>query len=296
MIISEDIKNGKEYFNEENVKELDITSTSTGYLGGLKYSKLLKEKKGSWKVLFSEVKKYDPKNPIIKAMLKTISMGFYIPLYFFHLIKGNHKKYTYKIVSYWGKSLIKIAKINLEIIGSFEIEKDRPYLFIANHTSPYDIPIIYSTLPILAGFVANKEISKMPVMNFWMRKANSIFVDIYDQKSKIATLKEIVKTLNQNKNLIIFPEGKMSPDGNLQPFQRGGLKAAEIANAIIIPIALIGVRNVILPGGFTLNENQKVRVCFGKPIDVSKMQKDEKLKLDQITFEQLNCLINNNLF
>lgn len=269
----------------------DSVSTTTGFVGGLKYSKLLNNSKNRWKTVISEVKKYDPSNPILSAIIKTISMGLYIPLYFYNKIKGKEEEYTYKIVNKWGKSLIKIAKINLEIIGNIDLKEDRPYVFIANHTSPYDIPVIYGTLPILAGFVANKELSKMPVMNFWMKKAHSIFVDIYEQKSRMTTIKKILENLKQKHHLVIFPEGKMSPDGSLQHFNRGGLKSAEIGNSIIVPIALIGIRDIIPPGGFTLNTHKNIRVVFGDSIDISKLSTEEKKEIDQIAYDKIKSLL-----
>ncbi|MEJ5273379.1 MAG: lysophospholipid acyltransferase family protein [Spirochaetota bacterium] len=291
MDINKDIEENNNLAEESNLTNKDFESTTTGFVGGLKYTKLLDGSKNRWKILINEVKKYDPSNPIINAILKTISMGFYIPSYFIHKIKGTDERYTYKVVNSWGNSLIKIAKINLETIGEFDYEKDRSYVFISNHTSPYDIPVIYGVLPILAGFVANIELSRMPVMNFWMRKAHSIFVNIYDQKSKVSTLKKILENLNKKQHLIIFPEGRMSKDGNLQQFNKGGLKAAEIAKSIIQPIALIGVRDVIPPGGFTLNTNKNVRVCFGEQIDILKLSLHEKKEIDQMAFEAINSLL-----
>lgn len=285
--------------DKNNTNEMDnynTISTTTGFIGGLKYTKLLSGKKNRWKALINEVKKYDPSNPILNAIFKTISLGFLIPKFYFEKFKGRSEQYTYKVVRNWGSSLIKIARINLEIIGNFEFNQDRSYLFISNHTSPYDIPIIYGTLPILAGFIANKEISKMPVMNFWMRKAHSIFVDIYDQKSKVSTLKKILENLNKKQHLIIFPEGKMSKDGNLQQFNRGGLKFAEIAKAIIVPIALIGVRDIIAPGGFTLNVNKNVRFCYGDCIDTSKLSNSEKKDVDKIAYDIIDSMIKKYSF
>lgn len=284
----------KEDINKDLNKDIDTISTSSGYVGGLKYSKLLQNSKNRWKTLISEVKKYDPSNPVVNSILKTISMGLYIPIYYYHKLRKNELKYTYKIVSSWGKSLVKIAKIKLEVIGDVEIQEDRSYVFIANHTSPYDIPVIYATLPVLAGFVANQELSKMPVMNFWMRKAYSIFVNIYDLSSKISTIKKIYNNLINKRHVIIFPEGKMSPDGNLQKFNKGGLKAAELAESIIVPIALIGVRDVVPPGGFLLNTDKHVKVCFGSPIDVKKLTNEEKKEIDQYSYLKLKELIDSN--
>jgi 1-acyl-sn-glycerol-3-phosphate acyltransferase len=281
---------------EENITNKDFSSTTTGFIGGLKYTKVLDGSKNRWKTLLNEVKKYDPSNPIISAIIQTIMMGLYIPSYYYHKIKGKDEQYTYKIVNYWGKALIKIAKINLEIIGEVNFEKDRSYVFISNHTSPYDIPVIYGTLPILAGFVANVELSRMPVMNFWMRKAHSVFVDIYNQKSKVSTLKKILENLKNKQHIIIFPEGRMSKDGNLQEFNRGGLIAAQLSKSIIIPIGLIGLRDVIPPGGFTLKVNQKVRVCFGQPIDTLKLSTQENKNIDKIAFDNINSLLKRYSF
>ncbi|MCR4421355.1 MAG: 1-acyl-sn-glycerol-3-phosphate acyltransferase [Spirochaetales bacterium] len=297
MELNDKLNEDKDFITEEeNITNEDFSSTTTGFIGGLKYSKLLNGSKNRWKTLISEVKKYDPSNPIISAIFNTIILGLYIPRYYYHKIKGKEEQYTYKIVNNWGKTLIKIAKMNLEQIGKVNIEKDRSYVFISNHTSPYDIPVIYGTLPVLAGFVANIELSKMPVMNFWMKKAHSIFVDIYNQKSKVSTLKRILENLKNKQHVIIFPEGKMSKDGNLQEFNRGGLKAAQIGQSVIIPIALIGVRDVIPPGGFTLKVDQKVRICFGEPIDVLNLSSQENKDIDKIAFDTINSLIKKYSF
>ena len=281
--------------NKIDSKEDDeyLVSNSVGYLGGLKYSELLKGKKNRWKVLLDEVKKLDPRNPVVKAIIRTLLCGFEIPSRLIYMIKPGWEKKVFRVINSWGKELIKIAKINLEIIGNFDIPKDKPLVFVSNHTSPYDIPVIYGTLPVLAGFVANKELATMPVMNYWMKQAHSIFVDVKDTKSKISTLKKIVQNLNNMQHVIIFPEGKMSPDGNLQDFQRGGLQAAVIANACIVPIALNGVREVLPPGDFAINPDKKVIINIGSTIFIDKLDNSGRKRIDQIMHDSLSVLLEN---
>ena len=95
MELNNELNEDKDLISEEeNITNKDFSSTTTGFIGGLKYTKVLDGSKNRWKTLLNEVKKYDPSNPIISAIIQTIMMGLYIPSYYYHKIKGKDEQYT----------------------------------------------------------------------------------------------------------------------------------------------------------------------------------------------------------
>ena len=76
------------------------------------------------------------------------------------------------------------------VIGYDRIPKDEPVLFVGNHKSYFDIVISYSLMPGLTGFVAKKELKKVPVISWWMRNLYCLFLDRNDTREGLKTILE----------------------------------------------------------------------------------------------------------
>ena len=194
--------------------------------------------------------------------------------------KGQEEadKYAQKTAYLWAKYTIKTIGIDLEVKGLENIP-DEACVFIGNHTSILDIPIMFYTIDRLVGFVAKKEMLKAPVIGMWLEKAHCIPLDRENPREAIKTINYGVELLKKGYSLAIFPEGTRSKDGNIGEFKKGSLKLATKAKAPIVPIAI--------DRAYTSFEKDKkfkpskIKVTFGNVISTAELTKEEEKTLNE---------------
>lgn len=194
--------------------------------------------------------------------------------------KGQEEadKYAQKTAYLWAKYTIKTIGIDLEVKGLENIP-DEACVFIGNHTSILDIPIMFYTIDRLVGFVAKKEMLKAPVIGMWLEKAHCIPLDRENPREAIKTINYGVELLKKGYSLAIFPEGTRSKDGNIGEFKKGSLKLATKAKAPIVPIAI--------DRAYTSFEKDKkfkpskIKVTFGNAISTAELTKEEEKTLNE---------------
>ena len=194
--------------------------------------------------------------------------------------KGQEEadKYAQKTAYLWAKYTIKTIGIDLEVKGLENIP-DEACVFIGNHTSILDIPIMFYTIDRLVGFVAKKEMLKAPVIGTWLEKAHCIPLDRENPREAIKTINYGVELLKKGYSLAIFPEGTRSKDGNIGEFKKGSLKLATKAKAPIVTIAI--------DRAYTSFEKDKkfkpskIKVTFGNVISTAELTKEEEKTLNE---------------
>jgi len=155
-----------------------------------------------------------------------------------------------------------------------------PILFMSNHQSHYDIPTIYSTLPIFTMFLAKKELRKIPFLGWAMWITGFVFIDRKNRQEAFKSIEEAAEQfVKEKRSIVIFPEGTRSKDGLLQQFKKGGFHLAIQAKAKIIPIGIWGTI-FVLPKGSWFVKPGKVVITIGEPINAS-----------NYTYETMNSLI-----
>lgn len=252
------------------------------YKGGTRYSKILSTGRFPLLGLVRELRREDTSHIFMRVVLRTLRLGLSIPLYPVHRALGRSKKFVYTVVQAWGADVCRLGRMKIQVRGNFAPVTGRSYLFASNHLSPLDIPILYNVLPVVSGFVANRELAKIRVVGFWTLRAGGIFVRKDDPASTTRTFKQMVRSLRRGDNLVLFPEGIMSRDGELRPFLRGGLIAGAAAGAVIVPMLLLGSREALLPGDFIIHPDQPVLVAFGEPIDTRALAPAERKTVPEL--------------
>ena len=136
--------------------------------------------------------------------------------------------------------ILKITGAKITVIGEENVPKDTPVLYIGNHRSYFDILLTYSRCPIRTGYIAKKEMEKIPLLSTWMRYLHCLFLDRKDIKQGLKTILTAVDKVKSGISICIFPEGTRSRMGNqLLPFKGGTFKSAVRAKCPIVPCALI---------------------------------------------------------
>ena len=155
------------------------------------------------------------------------------------------------------------------------LEREKGIIFVCNHQSNLDIPVIVSALHIDVGFVAKKEMKSWPFFNIWMKRSKCVFLNRENPREGIKDIKEAVKVVKDGYPIVIFPEGERTLDGEILRFKKGSFKLATETNGIIVPLTLKGTFDIQKRGEWKMKRNQLVTIIVGEPIYVASLANDE---------------------
>lgn len=152
----------------------------------------------------------------------------------------------------------------------------QPVIFMSNHESQLDPPVLIGVLPVPAVYIAKKELKIVPFIGWAAWVAGVIFIDRRDRERAIQSIHEAALEIRGGKNVVIFPEGTRSRTGEMLPFKKGGFALALDAGVPIVPLATVGGFQV-LPSGRLLIRPGRYDVVVGEPVDPATFQDREAL-------------------
>ncbi|MFQ3580078.1 MAG: lysophospholipid acyltransferase family protein, partial [Bacteroidales bacterium] len=121
----------------------------------------------------------------------------------------------------WGPFCIFLAGGKVVHHGRENIQKDKNYIFVANHSSYADIPVLFTALNRDIHFIAKQELSKVPFLGWIMAKMQMVFIDRTNKQKSYSGVKTIMKQLSTGFDIAAFPEGTRSKDGTMTRFKKG---------------------------------------------------------------------------
>lgn len=183
------------------------------------------------------------------------------------------------------------AGVDVTYIGEQNIPRDKAVLFVANHSSYFDILLTYVRAFRTTGYIAKAEMQKAPLLNNWMRYIGCVFLDRKDIKKGMKAIIESVNKIKAGDSLYIFPEGTRSKQrGVIGEFHEGSLKIADKAKCPIVPVAILNTFE-IWEAHLPKIHKAKVIIEYGKPIYPGDLDANDKKKLGAYTrniIEQMN--------
>jgi 1-acyl-sn-glycerol-3-phosphate acyltransferase len=168
----------------------------------------------------------------------------------------------------WMRLLLMIGGVRIEVRGMQHLQPDKRYVFIANHQSNLDIPVLLVALRHPLSFIAKKELFRIPFFGWGMYALGHIWIDRDNARKAHASIKKAVARLQkENFSLVLFPEGTRSADGTLGQFKQGSFSLAQQAGAEVVPVA---IRNTsrLLPKYSLLIAGGTVTIIIGEPIGI----------------------------
>jgi 1-acyl-sn-glycerol-3-phosphate acyltransferase len=148
----------------------------------------------------------------------------------------------------WARCLGWLTPISVTVEGAENADRDRSYVVICNHQSMYDIIVIYGWLALDLKWVMKQELRKIPAIGIGCEKAGHIFIDRRNPQRARQALNEARARLGQGIGILFFVEGTRSNDGRLLTFKKGAFRTAIEQQIPLLPVTLIGTRD-ILPNG-----------------------------------------------
>ena len=178
-------------------------------------------------------------------------------------------KLTHYLSKVFGSVILFIAGVKVAVTGSERLNKNDNYIFISNHASYFDIPILMLAIPNNVRFIYKNSLTKIPLLGWGMYLGGYIPIDRDNVRKAMKDLKKAAKRIVNGISVVIFPEGTRSEDGTLGEFKRGMFVLADEAKVALVPTTIIGSNNILPRSKFEIKSG-RVKVVFNNPIEYKK--------------------------
>ena len=170
-------------------------------------------------------------------------------------------------LSLWAARMgFRLAGVSTCVEGFEQLDPAGTYIFMANHTSNLDPPVITPLLGRRVFILTKQELFRIPIFGTAMRRARFVAVNRTDRRAAIESIREAVSTLHSGLGLLVFPEGTRSLDGKLLPFKKGPFHIAMEAGVPVVPITIVGSHDAWPKGKLRLRA-MEVLIRFHAPLD-----------------------------
>ncbi|MCI8284808.1 MAG: 1-acyl-sn-glycerol-3-phosphate acyltransferase [Firmicutes bacterium] len=164
-------------------------------------------------------------------------------------LKNNEDTRAFKAlverrVRHWALKMLKNAGVTVELHGEENLT-GRPAIYIANHQSDWDIPVLLGHLDRPYGLVSKDTLAKIPLIRTWMQYIDCVFIDRKDARQSLRMLNDAGKRISEGSSFIIFPEGTRSRGDDIGEFKLGAFKTAFKYGSPIIPISIDGTYKIM---------------------------------------------------
>lgn len=185
----------------------------------------------------------------------------------------------------WCHLLLKVLGIKIRVLVKSFPEKGKNYVFMSNHQSQLDIPVLESLLKDYnIRFLAKKSLFDIPFFGWGIKALGYVPVEREDPKEGLKSLLACVERLKEGVSLVVFPEGTRSRDGELLSFKAAGFLIPIKAGVPVCPVAIWGTCSILPKGSLWFNlRKREVLVSIGPVMEVKHLTlKDKNILLSQV--------------
>jgi 1-acyl-sn-glycerol-3-phosphate acyltransferase len=201
-----------------------------------------------------------------------------------------------KIARLWSQMILWTVGATVEVEGLDRIDISKPQVYVVNHLSAFDIPVLYTHLPFQFRILAKKELFRYPFMGWHLRRSGQIPVVLENPKASVRSLNLAVASIRKGNSLVIFPEGGRSPNGQLQSFMGGAFYAAVKAQVDVVPIVLVGTYEMLKMNSYHIKPGP-IQMLVGSPIstagmstrDIAKITEQARIMMGDLYYSR--CLV-----
>ncbi|MFD2037062.1 lysophospholipid acyltransferase family protein [Belliella marina] len=208
-----------------------------------------------------------------------------------YAISAKAGKFAFFFIRIWVKGWSSLVGIRYHVHGKEHIDPKQPYIYIFNHRSFIDAPVIPMAIHQELRAIGKKELSKIPVFGFITSRL-AVWVDRKDVNSRKVSVQKLLEILNTGISIVVAPEGtRNDSDQTLLPFQKGAFRIAVETGIPILPMAVIGADKIMRKGSILLRPG-KIDIYFSAPIDPMPFRESNDIvSLSEKCFNRLEAMI-----
>jgi 1-acyl-sn-glycerol-3-phosphate acyltransferase len=192
---------------------------------------------------------------------------------------------------HWAQFTLACADTKVEVTGKENIPAG-PVIYMANHSSFFDVFAILGHLDVQFRWIVKKELFHIPLLGLAMKRSGYISIDRGNHEKAMESIDFAAEKIRSGTSIVIFPEGTRSEDDSLRyPFKKGGFHLAIRSNVPIVPITILGTRRILPKGGMIINPGT-IKLVISKPIYPLHCQRVDSLMEEVyrvITLPMGNC-------
>jgi 1-acyl-sn-glycerol-3-phosphate acyltransferase len=151
------------------------------------------------------------------------------------LVFDRSFKLYFGISPIFSGGILKISRVNVEKSGLDNFDHTKPYIFVSNHSSQYDIPVLQYTIPGRMGMIFKKELSKIPFFGWQLKWGPYVMIDRKDFESALRSIEEAKEKISRLRMSVVVAEGTRSKTGEVQRFKKCFLLASQGYPIILFP-------------------------------------------------------------
>lgn len=226
-------------------------------------------------------------------ILLALALFFIISLPVYLILLLFRKRYRYttsviaqKIVKYAFKMVLFLSGTKTIVLGRENVPTNAAVLYVSNHRSVMDIPLAYSTLPTVTGFISKIEVQKIPFLSWWMKLVNCLFLDRDDMRAGLKTILDGIENIKEGYSMFVAPEGTRNHEEELLPFKEGSFKMAHRTNCPVIPVAISGSDD-LFENSFPWVKKAITVIEYGQPIYLDSLSPEERKVIGVLSREMI---------
>jgi 1-acyl-sn-glycerol-3-phosphate acyltransferase len=193
----------------------------------------------------------------------------------------------------WCRMIARTVGARVRVHGAEQIVPGVSYVFLSTHQSYMDIPAMLGYLPAQLRIAAKKSLFRIPFMGWHLTRAGHIPIDRSSTQNAVASMKRAASYLQNDICAFVFPEGTRSRDGFLHKFKKGGFKLAIQAQVPIIPVTIIGSRQILPPDSIIFRPGP-IDMYVDAPIPTKDLSDDDLDELMQQVYETMASRFREN--
>jgi 1-acyl-sn-glycerol-3-phosphate acyltransferase len=200
---------------------------------------------------------------------------FIIGSYLIVLLKVRPKtRQVPRVMRIWARLFLLVTWTRVTVEGAERIDPAGSYVFVGNHSSNLDIPVIMGKLPVSIRFLAKKEMFKVPVLGGAMRAIRMVETDRrLGPTAHRAINEQVTAVVTEGLSLMIFPEGTRSESHEMLPFKKGAFRIAVDNDMPVVPVTIVGTLEAWKPHS-KLIHGGRVRLVIHDPIPTTDLDRN----------------------
>ena len=203
----------------------------------------------------------------------------------------SNGRLQHRVACAWARLLLWVSRVEVRVTGLERIEAGKSYVFVANHASYMDTPVVMANLPVEFRFLAKQGLFLIPMLGWHLKRAGHLPVVKDDPRASLHSMTEAARIIRERGiSVLLFPEGGRTQDGLVQEFKEGAAFIAIKAGVPVVPVALRGTREV-LPFGSGHIRPGGVEVLIADPIETVGLKPKDRPGLTHVLRERVTDLL-----